>query len=126
MPTSIYCVICTAPIPESRLDQKSVTCSKEHATQLKNLRRQKRDRVKCRLCGIPSTAEERKLFAQWRREIGLAKGRGKPEKIPEHVSDDQVRWYLDNIRDGGIRSICLELLKAREEKHAKANEANQS
>jgi predicted nucleic acid-binding Zn ribbon protein len=77
---TFYCVVCAAPIPEDRLLKKAVTCSKSHATVLKNERRRLRDAARCSLCKRPSNPEERALFAAWRKTLPQPK-KGRPFKV---------------------------------------------
>jgi hypothetical protein len=76
-----YCVICKKQIDDERVIRKSVTCSDEHAKELKNRRRRVRDLTRCRNCNRPSTPEERKSYSAWRRTLPESKrGRKKGQK----------------------------------------------
>ena len=74
-----YCVVCGEPISADRVLRRAVTCTKTHATILKNERRKLRDLGRCRFCGRPSTPEERAEFAAWRKTLPGTK-RGRPAK----------------------------------------------
>jgi hypothetical protein len=60
-----------------------VTCSDEHANDLKNARRRLRDLGRCRFCNRPSTPEERASYAAWRKTLPESK-RGPKPKSEEH------------------------------------------
>jgi len=77
-----YCVICGEAIAPSRVTRKAVTCSDQHARDLKNARRKLRDLTRCRLCNRPSTPEERAQFTAWRKSLNVKRGR-KPKKLLE-------------------------------------------
>lgn len=74
----LFCCICKSPVAEDRILRQAVTCSKDCANTLKNIRRRKRDQKKCRYCNAPSTPDERKLFKQWIATLGNRPKRGRP------------------------------------------------
>ena len=95
-PIKLYCVVCQTELTEDRILRKAVTCSKAHATELKNARRRRRDNHLCRLCYQPSTEEERRLFKQWRKETQGLRERGRPRKKKEAPADDPRQMVMEN------------------------------
>lgn len=78
----IFCVVDRKEIPAERINRGkgAVTCSKVCGSRLNAIRRARADQKKCRHCGAPSDAAERKEFLKWRRSRGEKKaGRGRPE-----------------------------------------------
>lgn len=73
-----YCIVDQNEIPYERELRKSNTCCEECAKALKEHRRKKKTTKVCRQCGVPSTPEERALFAVWRRQQFPPKKRGRP------------------------------------------------
>lgn len=88
---SVYCVICKEELSDERILRKAVTCSPEHATELKKARRRRRDAHICRLCYQPSNEEERRLYKQWRKETQGLRDRGRPKKPKADTPDDDPR-----------------------------------
>lgn len=87
----VWCCVCRNPVPEARIIRKAVTCTEVCAKVLKNARRQRRDLGKCRYCNAPSTPEERKLFAKWRRETqGMRPGRPARKKTESQIDTGQM------------------------------------
>ena len=82
---AMYCIVDGKPIPESRVANRAVTCSAECARKASAIRREMVDQRRCRHCHRPSTPEERKQFAQWRREQGKLKSVGRPKADPAGV-----------------------------------------
>lgn len=76
----VYCCICSKELSDERILRKAVTCSPEHAAELKKARRKRRDAHVCRLCYQPSNEDERRLFKQWRKETQGLRDRGRPKK----------------------------------------------
>lgn len=83
----VFCAICKELVADERVMQGSVTCSKQCANDLKNLRRRRRDLKKCRYCNAPSTPEERANYLRWRVEVLGRPGRGRPKKQKPEVED---------------------------------------
>lgn len=81
----LHCVICTREISLERTMRKSVTCSEEHAKELKERRRRLRNANICRQCGRPATPEQIESWKQWRATVVK---RGRPPKIPDVASGD--------------------------------------
>jgi predicted nucleic acid-binding Zn ribbon protein len=76
---TIFCAVCRNPIPEDRVIHRAITCSAICKTKLNEIRRSHKEEKFCRQCARPSTPEERKLFARWRRETFPAPKRGRPK-----------------------------------------------
>jgi predicted nucleic acid-binding Zn ribbon protein len=93
----IFCTICKKTVPEDRVLRQAVTCSKECARTLKNLRRQKRDQKKCRYCAMPSTPEERQLFKAWRAQSSRAPKRGRPKKVKPEPAPQEKFTEMINV-----------------------------
>ena len=83
----VFCAICKELVADERVMQGSVTCSKQCANDLKNLRRRRRDLKKCRYCNAPSTPEERANYLRWRVEVLGRRGRGRPKKQKPEAED---------------------------------------
>lgn len=82
----LRCTVCTSVIPPERILREAVTCSKQCANQLRNIRRRTHGLKKCKYCNQPSTPEERKLFAQWRESVD-----GKKRKPGRPVGSKKVK-----------------------------------
>jgi predicted nucleic acid-binding Zn ribbon protein len=74
------CVVDGKPIPDKRAINRSVTCSELCSKELRKIRRLISSGRQCTQCHAPSSPEERKLFAQWRRERGELAAAGRPKK----------------------------------------------
>lgn len=75
-----FCTVCKEPIPIERFARKAITCCAEHALMVKEARRKLHSDRRCRACNKPSNPEERKLFAQWRRQLPGHRKPGRPPK----------------------------------------------
>lgn len=95
-PTELRCIVCGHLIPEDRVLREAVTCTRECAAQLRNIRRRKRDLKKCRYCNQPSTPEERRLYAKWRESQGI---RRRPRN-EEKSKDDRQTEFTEMIHVG--------------------------
>ena len=78
----MHCILDSKPISEARVARRAVTCSAECARRLATLRREMVEARRCHYCHHPSTPEERKDFARWRRERGQLKSVGRPKALP--------------------------------------------
>lgn len=63
----VHCVICTEQVPQDRVAQGAITCTKEHAKERENRLRTWKDSRECRYCGKPSTLEQRSAYRRFRR-----------------------------------------------------------
>jgi peptide subunit release factor 1 (eRF1) len=64
----VFCVMCGTPLSAERKKKRSITCGEACAKRRKNALRERKEMKRCKYCGQPSTVEERRDFARWRRE----------------------------------------------------------
>lgn len=64
---AVHCIVCGTIVPEVRLAQGAITCTKEHGTVRANMLRARKDARECRYCRKPSTPEERAAFQRFRK-----------------------------------------------------------
>lgn len=66
----LHCTVCREPIPASRAQRQTATCSEKCKDKLDAIRARQRAARKCSVCLHPSTPEERELFREWRASRG--------------------------------------------------------
>jgi hypothetical protein len=94
----LFCVVCQKELTDERVLRKAVTCSPEHAAELKKIRLRRRASVQriCKLCYQPSNPEERRLFKKWRKETQGLRERGRPRKKKIDPGDDPRQMVMEN------------------------------
>jgi hypothetical protein len=101
----LYCLMCTALVPDERRRFKAITCSEACATLRKNMIRSRADKGACRYCRKPSTPEQRAAFLRFSK---LEK------KQPELLYPDEYKQYLE-IDDVPMPAKFLDWMRSRRE-----------
>ena len=89
---TLYCCICTQPIPDKRATRQTSTCSEKCKNKLDAVRADQRRDRKCPFCLHPSTPEERLLFRAFM--VSLGKRRSEVVTTRERTPNETPRHLL--------------------------------
>lgn len=85
-----HCLMCPNEIPEDRRRLNAFTCSNECRQRWNLEKRRPKDAVMCRFCKKPSTMEDRKLYARFRRILRTQPHLIYTEEYKQFVEDQEL------------------------------------